>query len=152
MSTQVTFANDTKIETDFPPIGGTTIFQSAYRKTLELRFPASVISFEEIKALYTDSTAMSEITVTEWGKQEQVDPENPEQTIEVDVVVGQSLHLNFSLPIELTLKNEDGVDLWCAKMAQKSAVEIEQERQAVDIANNEAALIELAGIIAGGEE
>ena len=144
MSTQVTFANGTTIETNFPPIGGTTTFQSAYRKTLELRFPASVISFEEVKALYTDSTAMSEIMVTEWGKQEQIDPENPEQTIEVDVVVGQSLHLNFSLPIELTLKNVDGTDLWCAKMAQKSDLEIAQEVQATDIENIEAALIELA--------
>lgn len=150
MSTQVTFANGTKVETDFPPIGGATTFQSAYRKTLELRFPASVISFEEIKALYTDSTAMSEITVTEWGKQEQVDPENPEQTIEVDVVVGQSLHLNFSLPIELTLKNVDGTDLWCAKMAQKSDLEIAQKKQATDIAACEAAIIDI-GELLGGE-
>ena len=144
MSTQITFANGTTIETGFAPIGSTTTFQSAYRKTLELRLPVSVISFEEIKALYTDSTAMSEITVTEWGKQEQVDPENPEQMIEVDVVVGQSLHLNFSLPIELTLKNVDGTDLWCAKMAQKSDLEIAQGKQATDIENIEAALIELA--------
>ena len=144
MSTQIIFANGTTIETDFAPIGGTATFQSAYRKTLELRLPVSEISFEEIKALYTDSTAMSEITVTEWGKQEQVDPENPEQTIEVDVIVGQSLHLNFSLPIELTLKNVDGTDLWCAKMAQKSDLEIAQEKQAADITNIEAALIELA--------
>ena len=49
MSTQITFANGTTIETGFAPIGGTTTFQSAYRKTLELRFPASVISFPENK-------------------------------------------------------------------------------------------------------
>ena len=152
MPTQITFANGVIIKTDFAPIGGTTVFQSAYRKTLELRFPASVISFEEIKSIYTNPTTMSEVVVTEWGKQQQTNPENPEETLEVDVIVGQSLHLNFSLPIELTLKNEDGVDLWCAKMAQKSAVEIEQEKQAADITNNEAALIELAGIIAGGEK
>ena len=149
MSTQVTFANGTTIETDFAPIGGTTTFQSAYRKTLELRFPASVISFDEVKALYTDSTAMSEITVTEWGKQEQVDPENPEQTIEVDVVAGQSLHLNFSLPIELTLKNVDGTDLWCAKMAQKSDLEIAQEKQATDIAACEAEIIDIDELLGG---
>lgn len=150
MSTQITFANGTTIETGFAPIGGTTTFQSAYRKTLELRFPANVISFEEIKVLYTDATAMSEITVTEWGKQEQVDPENPEQTIEVDVVVGQSLHLNFSLPIELTLKNVDGTDLWCAKMAQKSALELAQAQQAGDIAALDAAVMEI-GELLGGE-
>lgn len=150
MLTQITFANGTKIETGFAPIGSTTTFQSAYRKTLELRLPASEISFEEIKALYTDSTAMSEIMVTEWGKQEQVDPENPEQTVEVDVVVGQSLHLNFSLPIELTLKNVDGTDLWCAKMAQKSDLEIAQEKQATDIAACEAAIIDI-GALLGGE-
>ena len=150
MSTQITFANGKMIETDFPPIGGATTFQSAYRKTLELRLPASEILFEEIKALYTDSTAMSEITVTEWGKQPQADPENPEQTVEVDVVVGQSLHLNFSLPIELALKNVDGTDLWCAKMAQKSALEIAQEKQATDIAACEAAIIDI-GELLGGE-
>lgn len=150
MPTQITFANGTKIETDFPPIGGTTTFQSAYRKILELRLPVSEISFEEIKALYTDSTAMSEITVTEWGKQTQKDSENPEQTIEVDVVVGQSLHLNFSLPMELTFKNVDGTDLWCAKMAQKSDLEITQENQATDIAACEAAIIDI-GELLGGE-
>lgn len=150
MSTQITFANGKMIETGFAPIGSTATFQSAYRKTLELRLPVSEISFEEIKALYTDSTAMSEITVTEWGKQEQIDPENPEQTVEVDVVVGQSLHLNFSLPIELTLKDVDGTDLWCAKMAQKSALEIAQEKQATDIAACEAAIIDI-GELLGGE-
>ena len=150
MSTQVTFANGTTIETGFAPIGGTTTFQSAYRKTLELRFPVSEISFEEIKALYTDATAMSEITVTEWGKQEQVDPENTEQTVEVDVIVGQSLHLNFSLPIELALKNVDGTDLWCAKLAQKSALELAQAQQAGDIAALDAAVMEI-GELLGGE-
>lgn len=149
MPTQITFANGTTIETGFAPIGSTATFQSAYRKTLELRLPVSEISFEEIKALYTDSTAMSEITVTEWGKQEQVDPENPEQAVEVDVVVGQSLHLNFSLPIELTLKNVDGTDLWCAKMAQKSAVEIAQEKQATDIAACEDAIIDIGELLGG---
>lgn len=150
MSTQITFANGTMIETGFAPIGSTATFQSAYRKTLELRLPVSEISFEEIKALYTDSTAMSEITVTEWGKQQQADPENSEQTVEVDVVVGQSLHLNFTLPMELTFKNVDGTDLWCAKMAQKSAVEIAQEKQATDIAACEAAIIDI-GELLGGE-
>ena len=150
MSTQITFANGTTTETGFAPIGSTATFQSAYRKTLELRLPASEISFEEIKALYTNSTAMSEITVTEWDKQEQTDPENPEKTIEVDVIVGQSLHLNFSLPIELTLKNVDGTDLWCAKMAQKSDLEIAQEKQATDIAACEAAIIDI-GTLLGGE-
>ena len=57
MSTQITFANGTTIETGFAPIGSTATFQSAYRKTLELRLPVSAISFEEIKTLYTDSTA-----------------------------------------------------------------------------------------------
>ena len=60
------------------------------------------------------------------------------------------MHLNFSLPIELTLKNVDGTDLWCAKMAQKSAVEIAQEKQATDIAACEAAIIDI-GELLGGE-
>lgn len=150
MSTQITFANGKTIETDFAPFGADTLYQSAYRKTLELRLPTSEISFEEIKALYTDSTAMSKITVTEWGKQQQADPENSEETIEVDNIVGQSLHLNFSLPVELTLKNVDGTDLWCMKMAQKSAVEIAQEKQATDISACEAAIIEI-GELLGGE-
>lgn len=149
MPTQLTFANGTTIETGFAPIGSTATFQSAYRKTLELRLPTEAISFEEVKALYTDSTAMSEIIVTEWGKQEQVDPENPEQTIDVDVVVGQSLHLNFSIPIELTLKNVDGTDLWCAKMAQKSDLELAQEKQATDIAACEAAIIDIGELLGG---
>lgn len=152
MKTQIIFANGVTMETGFAPFGGNTTYQSAYRRTLELRFPSSDISYEEIKALYTNTEATSEISVTEYGTQIQEDPDNSGETIEVEVITGQSLHLNYTLPMELTLKTVDGTELWCMKMAQKSAIEIAQEQQAADINDTQLALIELAGMIEGGTQ
>lgn len=152
MSTQITFANGATFETDFAPIRTDTTYQSSYRRALELRIPASAVTYEEIKALYTNAEAMSAISVTEYGTQTQEDPDNPGETIEVEVITGQSLHLNYTMPMELTLKTVNGTELWCIKMAQKSDVEIAQEQQAADINDTQLALIELADIIAGGTQ
>ena len=111
----VTFANEKSIET-IAVIGGTTQFQN----------------FEELRAIYTDSKALSEIEVNDGNG-------------------GQSLQLDFTLPMELSLKDIDGEQLWCMKLAQRSALEIAQEKQAASINDTQLALIELAGMIGGGE-
>lgn len=125
----VTFANGKTIET-IAVIGGRTQFQNAMRETLEIRAARDETSFEELKALYTDSATLSEIEVNDGSG-------------------GQSLQLNFTLPVELSLKDIDGEQLWCMKLAQKSALEIEQEKQAADINDTQLALIELAGMMGG---
>lgn len=125
----VTFANGKTIET-IAVIGGRTQVQSAVRETLEIRAAKDETDFGELKAIYTDSEALSEIEVN-------------------DGTGGQSLQLNFTLPVELSLKDIDGEQTWCMKLAQKSALEIEQEKQAADINDTQLALIELAGMMGG---
>lgn len=126
----VTFANGKTIET-IAVLGGRTQFQNAMRETLEIRAARDETGFEELKALYTNGAALSEIEVNDGNG-------------------GQSLQLDFTLPVELSLKDIDGEQIWCMKLAQKSALEIEQERQAADINDTQLALIELAGM-KGGE-
>ena len=127
----VTFANRQSIET-IAVIGGSTQFQNAHRATSEIRAARDETKFEELRAIYTDSKALSEIEVNDGNG-------------------GQSLQLNFTLPIELSLKDIDGEQLWCMKLAQRSALEIAQEKQAASINDTQLALIELAGMIGGGE-
>lgn len=125
----VSFANGKTIET-IAVLGGMMSFQSAQRATLEIRTAKDETDFGELKAIYTDSEALSEIEVN-------------------DGTGGQSLQLNFTLPVELSLKDIDGEQTWCMKLAQKSALEIAQEKQAADINDTQLALIELAGMMGG---
>lgn len=125
----VTFANKKSIET-IAVIGGTTQFQNAQRSTLEIRAACDETNFEELRAIYTNSKALSEIEVNDGNG-------------------GQSLQLDFTLPMELSLKDIDGEQLWCMKLAQRSALEIAQERQAASINETQLALIELAGMMGG---
>lgn len=125
----VTFKNGKSIET-IAVIGGRTQFQNALRETLEIRTAKDETDFEELKAIYTDSAALSEIEVNDGSG-------------------GQSLQLDFTLPVELSLKDVDGEQTWCMKLAQKSALEIAQEQQAADINDTQLALIELAGMMGG---
>lgn len=127
----VTFANGKTIET-IAVIGDKMLFQSAMRETREIRIAKDKTDFEELKALYADREALSEIEVNDGSG-------------------GQSLQLNFTLPVELSLKDIDGEQIWCMKLAQKSSMEIEQESQAAAINDTQLALIELAGMIGGGE-
>lgn len=120
-------------------LGSSETYQGQQRKTLEIDFDSATITLDKAKSLFTDPDVWGEITVETDGE--------------------TSIQLNFSLPLELILTtkrkwlNIDSDDeLIVLRMAQKSALEIAQEKQAVDISNNEAALIELAGLIAGGNE
>lgn len=127
----VTFANGTTLET-IAVYGGKIEHQNARRSYLEIVCAADTLTLEEAKALYKDSAATSEITIEAEGQ--------------------TSVNLDYTLPVELKLTEMDGTEVIRMKLAQKSALEIMQEKQAVDISNNEAALIELAGLIAGGAE
>lgn len=67
-------------------------------------------------------------------------------TAEITVTDGAetSVHLNYTMPVELKANLLNDVDVVRIKLAQKSALELTQEQQASDIENIEAALIELA--------
>ena len=71
-------------------------------------------------------------------------------TAEITVTDGAetSVHLNYTMPVELKANLLNDVDVVRIKLAQKSALELTQDQQASDIENIEAALIELAEMVA----
>nr|DAY82469.1 MAG TPA: hypothetical protein [Caudoviricetes sp.] len=127
----ITF-NDGKQLNTIAVYGGTETYQSAQRKTLEFVVAADELTLDEAKAIWQGSNATSEITVEDNGE--------------------SSVQLNFTLPVSLTLSQMDGVDVIRMKLAQKSALELMQEKQAQDMDDVNAALCELAEIVAGGDE
>ena len=127
----IIFKNGKQLETT-AVYGGTETYQSAQRKTLELVVSADKLTLDEAKAIWQDSGVTDEITVEDNGE--------------------SSVQLNYTLPVSLTLSQMDGAAVIHMKLAQKSALELMQERQAQDIKDNEVALCELAELIAGGED
>ncbi len=133
----IKFANGESYET-IRILGGSETYQGQQRRTLAISIDASIITLEGAKALYMSETALSEITIESAG--------------EINV------QLNFTLPVELTLTKiqtgeETMTEVITIKLAQKSTMEIAQERQAEDINDTQMALIELADMLAttGGE-
>ena len=126
----VTFNDGKQLETT-AVYGGTETYQSAQRKTLELVVSADELTLDEAKAIWQDSNATSEITVEDNGE--------------------SSVQLNFTLPVSLTLSQMDGADVIRMKLAQKSTLEIMQERHGEDISALDAAILEI-GELLGGED
>ena len=126
----VTF-NDGKQVNTVAVYGGTETFQAAQRKTLEVVVSAELLTLDEAKAIWQDSGATSEMTIESDGQ--------------------TSVQLDFTLPVSLTINSLNGAEVVRMKLAQKSALEKMQEKQAQDISDNEAALCELAALIDGGE-
>lgn len=125
----VTFKDGKQVET-VAVYGGMETFQSAQRKTLELVVSTENLTLDNAKTIWKNSEATSEMTIESEGQ--------------------TSVQLNFTLPVSLTLNQLDGVDVIRMKLAQKSALEIAQEKQATDIAACEAAIIDI-GELLGGE-
>ena len=125
----VTFANGRQLET-IAVYGSSMSFQNAQRSTLELVVSADKITLDEAKSIWKDATLTAEITVTDGNE--------------------TSVHLNYTLPVELKANSLDGVDVVRIKLAQKSDIEIVQKKQATDIAACEAAIIDI-GELLGGE-
>lgn len=126
----VTFKDGKQVET-VAVYGGMETYQSAQRKTLEIVVSAELLTLDEAKAIWQDSGATSEMTIESDGQ--------------------TSVQLDFTLPVSLTLNDLNGDPVVRMKLAQKSALEKMQEKQAQDISDNEAALCELAALIDGGE-
>lgn len=123
----VIFANGTTLET-IAVYGGKVEHQNARRSYIEIVCAADKLTLGEAKALYKDSAATAEITVEADGE--------------------TSVHLDFTLPVELKLSELDGTEVIRMKLAQKSALELAQEQQAEELAITQMAILELA---AGGE-
>lgn len=115
--------------------GAKTTYQSAERDTLDIVLSAEDITLDEAKKLWQNADATSEITI---------DYSDEETT-------KSSVHINYTLPMVLTLDTLNGRQVVHIKLAQKSALELMQEKQAQDIDDVNAALCELAEIAVGGE-
>lgn len=130
----VTFSNGKSYDS-VRIMGGSETYQGQQRRTLAISIAADLITLDEAKALYKDTDALSEITT------------------ETDGEIG--VQLNYTIPVELkqhTLRpTEDStLEVITIKVAQKSALEIAQEKQAVDISACEAAILDI-GAMLGGE-
>lgn len=120
-------------------LGGTANYQSAERETMDIIIPAENITLEEAKAIWQDPEATSEITITY------------KEEVEGQAVERAAVHLNFTIPMALTLDTYNGVECVHIRLAQMSALEIAQAKQAQDMDDVNAALCELAELVAGGE-
>ncbi len=115
--------------------GAKTTYQSAERDTLDIVLSAEDITLDEAKKLWQNADATSEITI------EYTDDETTKS----------SVHINYTLPMVLALDTLNGRQVVHIKLAQKSQLELTQEKQAQDMDDVNAALCELAEIVAGGE-
>lgn len=130
----VTFKNGSSYN-EVAIYGAKTTYQSAERDTLDIVLSAEDITLDEAKKLWQNADATSEITI------EYTDEETTKS----------SVHINYTLPMALTLDTLNGRQAVHIKLAQKSQLELTQEKQAQDIDDVNAALCELAEIAAGGE-
>ena len=135
----ITFKNGKAFETK-SILGGTANYQSAERETMDIIIPAENITLEEAKAIWQDPEATSEITITY------------KEEVEGQAVERAAVHLNFTIPMALTLDTYNGVECVHIRLAQMSALEIAQAKQAQDMDDVNAALCELAELVAGGED
>ena len=126
----ITFLNGKSFET-INIFGSKTLYQGQQREILQIDIEANKISFDEAKDIYTSVECLKEITVSADDN--------------------KYLYLDYVIPIELVYTSkrklygmDDDTNVISMKIAQKSALEITQDHQATDIANIEAALIELA--------
>lgn len=147
----ITFANGKSYE-QVSVFGAVQSFQGQLRNTLALKFLATAITLAEATELYKDEDALKEISITETYNEPGLDSEG--HTVYIERTRG-SVQLNFTLPVELTLSTDkisptESAEIVTIKLAQKSALELAQERQAVDIAACEAAIIDI-GTLLGGE-
>ena len=147
----ITFANGKSYE-QVSALGAVQTFQGQLRNTLAMKFRSADITLAEATELYKDAEALKEINIVENYTEMGTDSEG--NSVEIERT-RSSVQLNFTLPVELTLSTEkisptESAEVVTIKVAQKSALEIAQERQAVDIAACEAAIIDI-GTLLGGE-
>lgn len=120
--------------------GNKEVVQNAYRETFEIQIPIGTITYDELSALIT-SENLSELILTETDD-------------ETNEVTAQFTHSNFTIVIGLGFKTklEDGSKYLFLSVAQKHDTELAIERLSQDNEDLQAAVMELAEIIAGETE
>lgn len=129
MSTTITFKTGEKFTVN-SVWGKSATFQGADRKVLEIRIENTGELFEQLKAIYTNHESLAEIYVEEKNNEGEI--------------TGSSYHNDYTLNMELGLKTIDSVQYLVMKIAQKTALEIMQEKQAIEIENLKKSLKELS--------
>ncbi len=137
----ITFNNGKSYE-QVAVYGATITFQDARRDSLDIVLKAEDITLDEAKALWTDTAATSALSITSTVAAD--DDGTQRETTDC--------YVNYNIPVSLTLNQLNGEDVIHIKLAQMSALEIAQAKQAQDISDANAALCELAELIAGGGE
>lgn len=132
----VTFKNGTAYE-EVTVYGAKQEFQSAKRDTLDIVVSSDQLTLDEAKALWQDTNATSELTIT---YEEEVDGEIETKT---------GVYINYTLPMELKVDTLNGIEVIHIKLAQMSALEIAQAAQAEEIELTQAALVEALAMIGG---
>ena len=117
----VTFKNGTAYE-EVKVVGAKQDFQNAKRDTLDIVISSDQLTLTAAKALWQDKDVTSEITI---------DYKEEENGILVDK---SSVHINYTLPMELKVDTLNGVEVIHIKLAQKSELELTQEEQSNIIA------------------
>ena len=118
MAVTVTFADGTVVQCAKSAYCGTMDHQGQRRKFLEMYFSTEDIALSELKNIYTNPDMTSSIT-TKFIE----DVGGTEQTSE-------NIHINMTLPVSLGYSTQtDGTELITMRLAQKSDMELMQERQ-----------------------
>lgn len=135
MATQtITFKNGTTLPV-IAVYSNKDLIQGAYRECFEIRFPTEAVTYDTLTALAV-SENLKEITLTE---------------TESDVTNRVSKYFNFTIVTGMGMKTapEDGTPYCFLSVAQKSDAELAIEQLKQDNEDVQAALVELAGIVAG---
>ena len=113
----ITFKNGTSFETE-AIFQGTGRYQGAERSFIEVRVNGDTVSFDDLRKIYTDEDALSEITIT-------------------DEAGSKILLTDYTIRAQISemksQKDDKEVTLLTMKIAQKTQVEIEQAKQAQEI-------------------
>lgn len=131
----ITFKDGTTLPT-IAVYGNKEVVQNAYRETFEIQIPIGSITYDELSALVT-SENLSELILTESDN-------------ETNEVTAQFTHSNFTIVTGLGFKTkpEDGSKYLFLSIAQKHDTELAIEQLQQDNEDVQAALMELADIIA----
>lgn len=134
MSQTITFKNGTTLPV-IAVYSQKELIQGAYRECFEIRFPTEAVTYDTLTALAV-SENLKEITLTE---------------TESDVTNRVSKYFNFSILTGMGMKTapEDGTPYYFLSVTQKSDAELAIEQLQQDNEDVQAALVELAGIVAG---
>lgn len=133
MSTLITFKDGKSYETK-GVYGGKETYQASQRDTLDIVIPADKITLEEAKVIWQNADATSEITIN------YTDEDGNAQT---------GVHINYTLPMALTLDTLNGVEVVHIKLAQKSTLELVLEQHGDDISALDAAILEIGKLLGG---